>query len=127
MATNIAESSITIPDIKYVIDCGYVKVKAYDPEKGIDKMIVVPCGRSAAIQRAGRAGRVFDGECFRMYTETAYEKMVEKVVPELLRVDLSSFILKLLGLGIKDIMAFDMLDKPPEHHFSRAIDTLLAY
>jgi HrpA-like RNA helicase len=68
LATNIAESSITIPDIKYVIDCGYVKVKAFDPNKGVEKMIVVPCGRSAAIQRAGRAGRVFDGECFRIYT-----------------------------------------------------------
>jgi ATP-dependent RNA helicase DHX8/PRP22 len=76
-------------------------------------MIVVPCGKSSAIQRAGRAGRVFDGECFRLYTESAYNKMVEKVVPELLRVDLSSFVLKLLGLGIKDILAFDMLDKPP--------------
>ena len=69
-------------------------------------MIVVPCGKSAAIQRAGRAGRVFDGECFRIYTENAFNKMVQKVVPQLMRVDLSSFILKLLGLGIKDIFNF---------------------
>lgn len=69
-------------------------------------MIVVPCGKSSAIQRAGRAGRVFDGECFRIYTENAYRKMPEKVLPELLRVDLSAFLLKLLGLGIKDIVGF---------------------
>lgn len=56
-------------------------MKAYNVEKGIDTMIVVPCGKSSAIQRAGRAGRVFDGECFRMYTENAYNKMVDKVVP----------------------------------------------
>lgn len=61
LSTNIAESSITIPDIKFVIDCGYVKVKSYDWEGGIDKMIVVPCGKSSANQRAGRAGRVSDG------------------------------------------------------------------
>jgi HrpA-like RNA helicase len=79
----------------------------------MEKMIVVPCGKNSAIQRMGRAGRVFDGECFRIYTENAYSKMTEKVVPELLRVDLSSFILKLLGLGIKDILGFSMLDKPP--------------
>lgn len=113
MSTNIAESSITIPDIKYVVDSGYVKVKAYDIEKGVEKMIVVPCGKSSAIQRAGRAGRVFDGECFRIYTESAYVKMPDKVLPELLRVDLSSFLLKLLGLGIKDILDFKMVDAPP--------------
>ena len=64
-----------------MIDCGYVKVKAYDHEKGVEKMIVVPCGKSAAIQRAGRAGRIFDGECYRIYTESAYVKMPEKVIP----------------------------------------------
>lgn len=61
LATNVAESSITIPDIKYVIDCGYVKIKVYDQQAGVEKMIVVPCGKSSAIQRAGRAGRVVDG------------------------------------------------------------------
>ena len=106
LSTNIAESSITIPDIKYVIDCGYVKVKMYDMEKGIDKMDVVACGKTAAIQRAGRAGRIFDGECYRIYTENGYNSMNEKVLPELFRIDLSNFILKLSGLGIKDILNF---------------------
>ena len=64
-----------------MVDCGFVKVKTYDAEKGVDKMVVVPTGRSAAIQRAGRAGRVSDGECFRMYTEEAFAKMPDKVVP----------------------------------------------
>ena len=69
-------------------------------------MEVVVCGKMAAIQRAGRAGRVFDGECYRIYTEDAYQRMNEKVVPEVFRIDISNFILKLLGLGIKDILIF---------------------
>ena len=72
ISTNIAESSITIPDVKYVIDCGYVKIKSYDWEGAIDKMIVVPCGKSSANQRAGRAGRVFDGECYRIYHKAGF-------------------------------------------------------
>jgi len=73
LSTNIAESSITIPDIKFVIDCGYVKVKIFDYEAGIDKMIVVPCGKSSSNQRAGRAGRVTDGECYRIFHEKGYQ------------------------------------------------------
>ena len=67
LSTNIAESSITIPDVRYVIDSGYVKIKIFDWQAGIDKMVVVPCGKSSANQRAGRAGRVTDGECYRIY------------------------------------------------------------
>jgi ATP-dependent RNA helicase DDX35 len=106
LATNIAESSLTIPDIRFVVDCGYVKVKMFDWEAGIDKMIVVPCGKSSANQRAGRAGRVNDGECFRAYPEAGFNTMADRLPPEILRVDLSNFILKLKGLGIEDVVAF---------------------
>jgi len=75
LATNIAESSITIPEVKFVIDCGYVKVKMFDWQAGIDKMAVVPCGKSSASQRAGRAGRVTDGECFRIYHQAGHDSM----------------------------------------------------
>ena len=90
-------------------------------------MIVVPCGKSAAIQRAGRAGRIFDGECYRIYTESAYVKMPEKVIPQLLRIDLSNFLLKLMGLGIKDLLSFEMTDQPLEKNYIAAIDNLYAY
>lgn len=92
-----------------MIDCGYVKVKMFDWEAGIDKMIVVPCGKSSANQRAGRAGRVNDGECFRAYTEAGFNAMPDRLPPEILRVDVSNFILKLKGLGIEDVVGFEML------------------
>jgi HrpA-like RNA helicase len=92
-----------------VIDSGYVKVRMFDWEAGIDKMIVVPCGKSSANQRAGRAGRVTDGECFRAYSEAGFNGMPERLPPEILRVDVSNFILKLKGLGIEDVVAFEML------------------
>lgn len=127
LSTNIAESSITIPDIKFVIDSGYVKVKLFDWEAAIDKMAVVPCGRTSANQRAGRAGRVQDGECFRIYPEAAHNAMPEKIPPEIMRVDLSGFLLKLKGLGIQDILSFEMLERPEEAQVSKAIDILYAY
>jgi HrpA-like RNA helicase len=127
LATNIAESSITIPDIKYVIDCGFAKVKIYDPSTGADRLTTVPCGKASAIQRSGRAGRVTDGECYRIYTETGYMGMAERMVPEVLRVDLSSLLLKLVGLGVRDVLTFEMLDRPPESHLAQATDTLLAF
>jgi HrpA-like RNA helicase len=95
--------------VRFVIDSGYVKVKMFDWEAAIDKMIVVPCGKSSANQRAGRAGRVTDGECFRVYSEAGFNGMPERLPPEILRVDVSNFILKLKGLGIEDVVAFEML------------------
>ena len=92
-----------------MIDCGYVKVKNYDWETGIDKMIVVPCGKSSANQRAGRAGRVADGECFRVYHQGGLDQMPDRLPPEIMRIDLSNFILKLRGLGIQDILTFELL------------------
>lgn len=127
IATNVAESSITIPDIKFVIDCGYVKVKTYDWEGGIDKMIVVPCGKSSSNQRAGRAGRVSDGECFRIYHQEGFETMPDRLPPQIMRVDLSNVILKLKGLGIADILTFQLLERPDEEHIAKAIDILYAY
>ena len=78
----------------------------FDWEAGVDKMIVVPCGKSSASQRAGRAGRVQDGECFRIFDQKGLEKMPERLPPEIMRVDLTNFILKLKGLGIEDIVSF---------------------
>lgn len=90
-------------------------------------MVVVPCGKSSANQRAGRAGRVTDGECFRVYHQAGYDSMPEKLPPEIMRVDLTNFLLKLKGLGITDILTFQLLERPEEAHLTKAIDILFAY
>jgi HrpA-like RNA helicase len=89
-----------------VVDTGYVKVKVFDTEKAVETMMVMPCGKSSARQRLGRAGRVKKGECYRIYTLEGYEAMTERLPPEILRIDLANYILKLKGLGIQDITAF---------------------
>ena len=78
LATNIAETSLTIDNIVYVIDCGFVKQTAYNPRSGLDSLIVVPISKASANQRAGRAGRVSPGKCFRLYTLWSYEKELEE-------------------------------------------------
>ncbi len=88
------------------MDTGYVKVKSYDMESGVDRLIVVPCGKSSADQRTGRAGRIDDGECYRIYTEDGYKNMPANLPAEILRSDLCGPILKLKGLGVADIMTF---------------------
>lgn len=90
-------------------------------------MIVVPCGKSNANQRAGRAGRVSDGECFRVYHKGGYDKMTERLPPQIMRVDLSNVVLKLKGLGIQDILTFELLERPDERHLAKAIDMLYAF
>ena len=73
LCTNIAETSITIPGIKYVIDCGYVKKKIFDPIKKMDILKVIPISQSSALQRAGRAGRICEGVCYRLYSSMQYQ------------------------------------------------------
>ena len=68
LSTNVAESSITIPDIEFVVDCGYVKCKVFDFATGVEKMIITSCGKNSCAQRAGRAGRVANGYCYRIFT-----------------------------------------------------------
>ena len=90
-------------------------------------MMVVPCGKMSARQRMGRAGRVKQGECYRIYTKEGYDTMPERVPPEILRIDLSNMILKLKGLGIGDIISFDMLDAPQEYSLVKALENLYAF
>jgi pre-mRNA-splicing factor ATP-dependent RNA helicase DHX16 len=83
LATNIAETSITIDGIVYVIDPGFVKQKSYNPRTGMESLIVVPCSKASANQRAGRGGRVGPGKCFRLYTAWAYQhELDENPIPE---------------------------------------------
>jgi HrpA-like RNA helicase len=121
LSTNISESSVTVDGLYYVVDTGYVKVKVFDTEKSVETMMVMPCGKSSARQRLGRAGRVKKGECYRIYTLDEYEKMPDRLPPEILRIDLANYILKLKGLGIQDITRFEVLDPPTEFSLIKAI------
>ncbi|KAM0791034.1 Cyclin-dependent kinase catalytic subunit [Microbotryomycetes sp. NB124-2] len=127
LATNIAETSITIDGVVYVIDPGFVKQNSYNPRSGMESLVVVPCSRAAAGQRAGRAGRVGPGKCFRLYTKHAYmHELDEDTVPEIQRTNLGTVVLMLKSLGINDLLGFDFLDPPPGDTLVRAFDLLYA-
>lgn len=124
LATNIAETSVTIPGIKYVIDPGLVKVRSYSSESGIDSLITVETSKSQAHQRSGRAGREGPGKCFRLYQESLFDKLPDSTVPEIKRLDLSNVILQLKALGVDDIFGFDFMEKPEEKAVTRSLETL---
>ena len=120
-STNIAETSLTIQGICFVIDCGYVKQKIYNPKTGLDALLVVPISRQQARQRAGRAGRTADGKCYRLYSDTfAEQQMEEAAKPEILRVNLSSTLLTLKAMGIHDVSGFEFMD-PPDYESSVSV------
>ncbi|MCJ1482136.1 DEAH-box ATP-dependent RNA helicase prp22 [Schaereria dolodes] len=127
IATNIAETSITIDGIFYVIDPGFVKQNAYDPKLGMDSLIVTPISQAQAKQRAGRAGRTGPGKCFRLYTENAfYTEMLPTSIPEIQRQNLSHTILMLKAMGINDLLRFDFMDPPPTNTMLTALEELYA-
>jgi ATP-dependent RNA helicase DDX35 len=123
-ATNIAEASVTISGIVYVIDCGFVKLRAYNPVTGIETLTATPVSKASATQRAGRAGRTKDGKCYRLYTEPAYESLAKATVPEIQRSNLAPIILQLKALGIDNIARFDFLTPPPSNLIIRALELL---
>lgn len=124
LATNIAETSITIPGIKYVIDPGLVKARSYDPGKGMESLIVVPTSKSQALQRSGRAGREGPGKCFRLYPENEFEKLEDSTMPEIKRCNLSNVILQLKALGVDDILGFDFIEKPSRTAIIKSLEQL---
>lgn len=127
LATNIAETSITIDGIVFVIDTGFVKENVYNPKTGMESLVVTPCSRASADQRAGRAGRVGPGKCFRLYTKWAfYNELPANATPEILRTNLGSVVLLLMSLGINDILNFDFLDSPPVSALMKALELLYA-
>ncbi|KAJ5121336.1 uncharacterized protein N7515_009297 [Penicillium bovifimosum] len=127
IATNIAETSITIDQIYYVIDPGFVKQNAYDPKLGMDSLVVTPISQAQAKQRAGRAGRTGPGKCFRLYTEAAYQsEMLPTTIPEIQRQNLSHTILMLKAMGINDLLHFDFMDPPPTNTMLTALEELYA-
>ncbi|EXJ84291.1 adenosinetriphosphatase [Capronia epimyces CBS 606.96] len=127
IATNIAETSITIDHVYYVIDPGFVKQSAYDPKLGMDSLVVTPISQAQAKQRAGRAGRTGPGKCFRLYTEAAYQsEMLPTSIPEIQRQNLSNTILMLKAMGINDLLHFDFMDPPPTNTMLTALEELYA-
>ena len=126
-ATNIAETSVTVPNISHVVDSGLVKLPYFDPKTGLERLIVCPTSQASAKQRAGRAGRVQSGKCYRLYTESFYtSKMEAQTPPEILRTNLTTLILALKALGIDNILSFDLMDVPSVDSLSHGLETLYA-
>ncbi|EWC45430.1 pre-mRNA-splicing factor ATP-dependent RNA helicase prp22 [Drechslerella stenobrocha 248] len=125
IATNIAETSITIDQIYYVIDPGFVKQNAFDPKLGMDSLVVTPISQAQAKQRAGRAGRTGPGKCYRLYTEAAFQsEMLPSSIPEIQRQNLAHTILMLKAMGINDLLHFDFMDPPPTNTMLNALEEL---
>ncbi len=125
LATNIAETSVTIPDIKYVIDTGKHKCRQV-LSTGMETLQIQDISQAQAAQRAGRAGRVQAGFCFRLFTEEAFTKLPEASLPEILRVSLSQVVLQLKGMGIEDPREFDFVTPPETDGLRRAVELLYA-
>ncbi|KAF9073957.1 P-loop containing nucleoside triphosphate hydrolase protein [Rhodocollybia butyracea] len=115
VATNIAETSLTVDGILYVVDAGYSKLKVYNPKVGMDALQITPISQANAGQRTGRAGRTGSGFCYRLYTEMAYRnELFENTIPEIQRTNLANTVLLLKSLGVKNLLEFDFMDPPPQ-------------
>ncbi len=125
VSTNIAETSLTIDGIVYVVDPGFSKQKVYNPRIRVESLLVSPISRASAKQRAGRAGRTRPGKCFRLYTEASFKsELQEQTYPEILRSKMSNVVLTLKKLGIDDLVHFDFMDPPAPETLMRALELL---
>jgi len=125
VATNIAEASLTIDGIYFVVDPGMSKTKTYNAKTGMDTLLITPISQANARQRAGRAGRTGPGKCYRLYTETAYrQEMLSTPVPEIQRTNLSNVVLLLKAMGVNDMLSFDFMDPPPVQTLINAMESL---
>ncbi|XP_060560952.1 ATP-dependent RNA helicase DHX15 homolog [Ruditapes philippinarum] len=123
VSTNIAETSLTIDGVVFVIDSGFAKEKVYNPRTHVESLLVTAISKASAQQRAGRAGRTRPGRCFRLYTEKVFkQKMIENTYPEILRSNLSSAVLQLKKLGFDDLVHFDFMDPPVPETLMRALE-----
>ncbi|KAM6500789.1 P-loop containing nucleoside triphosphate hydrolase protein [Amanita muscaria] len=125
-ATNVAEASITIDGIRFVIDCGFVKVRAFNPSTAIASLATIPVSVASATQRAGRAGRTSPGICYRLYPESTFRALPLSTPPEITRADLMTPLLQLKSLGIHNVMTFEWVTSPPGEAIVRALEGLIA-
>jgi pre-mRNA-splicing factor ATP-dependent RNA helicase DHX38/PRP16 len=122
VATNIAETSLTVDGIIYVIDSGYCKLKVFNPRIGMDALQIFPISQANANQRSGRAGRTGPGQCFRLYSEKNFrEEMLKTNVPEIQRTNLSNVVLLLKSLGVQDLLQFHFMDPPPSENMMNSM------
>ncbi|KAH7889829.1 P-loop containing nucleoside triphosphate hydrolase protein [Phlebopus sp. FC_14] len=125
-ATNIAEASVTIDGVKFVVDCGFVKIRTYNPTSLLSSLSTVPISLASATQRAGRAGRTSPGICYRLYPESILASLPARTPPEITRTDMTTPILQLKSLGIDDLMKFEWVSAPPAETVLRALEGLVA-
>src|SRR5512144_919458 len=118
LATNVAETSLTIPGIVYVVDAGVARVNRYSVRTGVTQLLIEPVSKASADQRKGRCGRTESGVCFRLYEEQDFESRPAYTDPEIKRVGLAGVILRMKSLGLGDVASFPFLDPPQK----RAID-----
>lgn len=115
VSTNIAETSLTVDGIMYVVDAGYCKLKVYNPRIGMDALQIYPISQANANQRSGRAGRTGPGKCYRLYTTKQYkDEMLVSTVPEVQRTNLANVCLLLKSLGVQNLLDFHFMDPPPQ-------------
>jgi len=126
LATNIAETSLTIPGIRYVVDPGLVKARAFNPRSGVDTLAVQPVSQAQARQRAGRAGREAPGKVLRLYMESTFFGLPHATVPEIKRANLGSVVLQLKALGVQSPLDFPFVDAPPRDALVRSLELLYA-
>ncbi|XP_004243751.1 probable pre-mRNA-splicing factor ATP-dependent RNA helicase DEAH5 [Solanum lycopersicum] len=125
VATNIAEASLTIDGIYYVIDPGFAKQNVYNPKQGLDSLVITPISQASAKQRAGRAGRTGPGKCYRLYTESAFHsEMSPTAIPEIQRINLGNTVLMMKAMGINDLLSFDFMDPPSPQALISAMEQL---
>ncbi|KZZ94850.1 Helicase-associated domain protein [Moelleriella libera RCEF 2490] len=121
LATNIAETSVTVPGVRYVVDCGKAKVKQFRPRIGMESLLAKPISKSSAVQRTGRAGREGPGKCFRLYTEASFENLQKADLPEILRNDVLGAVLTMKARGIHDVLSFPLMDPPEREAIEKAL------
>ena len=124
VATNVAETSITIPGIKYVIDSGLARISRYSPRTRTTSLPVVPVSRSSCDQRKGRCGRVQNGICLRLYSEDDYQARPEFTPPEIIRANLAEVILRMISLKLGDVLEFPFIDRPDLKSFKDGFNLL---
>ncbi|KAE9406974.1 P-loop containing nucleoside triphosphate hydrolase protein [Gymnopus androsaceus JB14] len=126
VSTNIAEASVTIEGIKFVVDSGFVKIRIYNPTTGLASLATVPTSIASATQRAGRAGRTSPGICYRLCTQEIFERLPHSTPPEITRTDMTTPLLQLKSLGIDNFMKFEWVSAPPAESILRALENLFA-
>ncbi|EON97291.1 putative pre-mrna-splicing factor atp-dependent rna helicase prp16 protein [Phaeoacremonium minimum UCRPA7] len=127
VATNIAETSLTVDGIMYVVDAGYSKLKVYNPRMGMDTLQITPISQANSSQRSGRAGRTGPGKAFRLYTEKAFkDELYIQTIPEIQRTNLANTVLLLKSLGVRDLLDFDFMDPPPQDTITTSLFDLWA-